>query len=188
MMQSSGGLRKWTMNINCTFQSSGNIYPKKWKESCARNEGTSFVSCTAGHKYKEQGSQEPKIEKAENGAPYSFAVLKSAVRIPKASMASVAVINSMKRSESGGLLPKRCNYVLFIFIYRILFTSSLRPQQHRVSPGNFTDLSLINFRKLFALSRSVDPFALGKWSVGKPWSRQWKLINIINHKIKYHLY
>lgn len=91
-------------------------------------------------------------------------------------MASVEVINLKALATGEGDGTRQSNVVImyYLFLFIVYYSRPARGPKRRMSPGNFTDLSLINFRKLFAfpLSLSVspflDPFAVGKWSVGKP--------------------
>lgn len=85
---SLGGIpKRWTMNINCTFQSSWNIYEEMKGVMCPK---WGHIICQ-WHSGAAQGDDQVRSRK---GARDSVAVLKSALRIPKASMASVEVINS----------------------------------------------------------------------------------------------
>lgn len=59
--------------------------------------------------------------------------------------------------EGEGEGTRQSNVVImyYLFLFIVYYSRPARGPKHRMSPGNFTDLSLINFRKLFALSLSV---------------------------------
>lgn len=118
--------------------------------------------------------------RSRKGARDSVAVLKSALRIPKASMASVEVINLKALATGEGDGTRQSNVVImyYLFLFIVYYLRPARGPKRRMSPGNFTDLSLINFRKLFAFPLPLSvcvclPFStLSQWASGQWASRE----------------
>jgi len=86
----------------------------------------------------------------------------------------------------GDRIIKRCNYVLFIFIYCTLYF--IREESRAYSRvQQFHWFIVDKYPKLFTRLSTLSRVATGgQWADHE--AVQWKLINIINHKIKYHLY